>query len=297
MADIRSDASEVLHYDIPDHPVFFRKNYILAQCIFDDISIHWHDEVEFVYVCSGSIRYQLNGYMVRMKAGEGIFVNSRQLHLIVNDHSNCELYCLIFHPTILCSSNHVAKQFVAPVIDNEKMPYLLLDENVSWHKEIFENIASIEKVFSCDAGELKVIKYLFDIWTALYENMEKSSDNEYPPNYDLALVKAMITFVQDNYHRKIELQEICTAGKVGKTKGISLLDQYLNKTPMEYVCNYRIEKSCCLLKKTDKTITQIAYETGFSDGSYFSKMFRKRMGMSPQNYRKSIERVKEDSKE
>ena len=86
---------------------------------------------------------------------------------------------------------------------------------------------------------MKAIKYLFDIWTTLYENMEKSSDNEYSLNQDLALVKAMINFIQDNYHRKIELQEICAAGKVGKTKGISLLDQYLNMTPMEYVCNYR----------------------------------------------------------
>ena len=68
-------------------------------------------------------------------------------------------------------------------------------------------------------------------------------------------MKAMINFIQDNYHRKIELQEICAAGKVGKTKGISLLDQYLHMTPMEYVCYYRIEKSCCLLKKTDKIIT------------------------------------------
>ncbi len=294
MPDIQSDASEILHYDIPDHPVFYRKNIISAQYTFHELSTHWHDEVEFVYVSSGSIRYQLNGFMVRMKAGEGIFVNSRQLHLIVSDHSDCELYCLIFHPTILCSSNHVAKQFVVPVIDNAKIPYLLLDENVNWHKTIIENIVYIETALSRDTGELKVMQYLFDIWAALYGNMEKSSDSEYSPNQDLALVKAMIIFIQDNYHQKIGLQDICAVGMVGKTKGIALFNRYLNMTPMEYVGSYRIEKSCFLLKKTDKTITQIAYETGFSDGSYFSKLFKNRMRMSPLSYRKSVERGKDE---
>lgn len=295
MADIRSDASEVLHYDIPDHPVFFKKNLIHPQETFYAMSIHWHDEVEFIYVRSGSIRYQINGAMVRMKAGEGIFVNSRQLHLIVSDHSYCELYCLIFHPTILCSSNHVAKQFVAPVIENANVPYLMLKEKVSWQKIIFENIASIEKVVSHEASELMMMQSLFAIWTALYENIVKTPDKEDSANQDLALVKAMLTFVQENYHRKIELQEICAAGKVGKTKGIALFEKYLNMTPMEYVGNYRIEKSCHLLKRTDKTITQIALEISFSDSSYFSKMFKKRMGISPLKYRQSAGRSKDES--
>lgn len=296
MADIRSDASELLHYDIPDHPVYFRKNDIKAQETFYAVSIHWHDEVEFIYVRSGSIRYQLNGAKVRMKAGEGIFVNSRQLHLIESDQSDCELYCLIFHPLLLCSSNHVAKQFIAPVIENASMPYLMLKEKVSWHKIILENIAKIEQVISKETGELLVIRNLFTIWTTLYENMEKPKVKEHSPNQDLALVKAMLIFVQENYHKKIDLQAICTAGQVGKTKATTLFEQYLNMTPMEYVNHYRIEKSCMLLMDTDDTMTQIAYETGFSDSSYFSKMFKKRMGISPQQYRKRVERSKDENK-
>jgi AraC-like DNA-binding protein len=297
MADIRLDESEVLHYDIPDHSVYVRKNNIIARDTFEDISIHWHDEIEFIYVSSGSIQYQLNGSMVRMKAGEGIFVNSRQLHLIVSDHSDCELYCLIFHPTILCASNYIARHFVVPVIENDAMPYLLLSDDVSWQKTILENIATIERVSSSSAGEIKVMKYLYDIWTALYENMQINTQNEYISNQDLAYVKAMISFIQNNYKRKIELKELCMVGKVGKTKGISLFNQYLNMTPLEYVCNYRIEKSCALLKKTDLTVTEIAYETGFLDGSYFSKMFKKRMGMSPLKYRKNEGRSWGESKE
>lgn len=74
MADIRSDASEVFHYDIPDYPMLYRKNHICAEWDFSDISIHWHDEIELTYVVSGSIRHQLNGSAITMHAGEGIFI-------------------------------------------------------------------------------------------------------------------------------------------------------------------------------------------------------------------------------
>lgn len=95
MADIRDDRSECLHYDNPDFHVQFRKNKIRADDILDDISIHWHDEVEFIYVIKGSIRYQLQDKIVQIKAGEGIFVNSRQLHLIVSNHVEVTLYFAI----------------------------------------------------------------------------------------------------------------------------------------------------------------------------------------------------------
>lgn len=286
MADIRSDRSELLHYDNPNYPVYFRNNHILADEVFYDISIHWHDEVEFIYIRSGSIRYQLNGEMVRMKAGAGIFVNSRQLHLIVNDHADCELYCLIFHPMILCASHHIANEFVSPIIENDHVPYLLLREEEPWQRQILENIAAVETDLFASAGELLVMKRLFDIWRQLYLHIEMPARNEQVRDHNLSLVKMMITYIQEHYQQKLTLQDICSAGKVGKTKGTALFEKYLNLTPMEYVCNYRIEKSIGLLEESDHTVTEIAYETGFSEGSYYSKMFRKRMGISPAQYRR-----------
>lgn len=83
MADIKSDKSEVLHYDNPDFPIMIRKNYIPAHCCFNDMSLHWHDDLEFIYVLTGRIRYMLDGRIVKIAADEGIFVNSRQIMLII----------------------------------------------------------------------------------------------------------------------------------------------------------------------------------------------------------------------
>lgn len=292
MADIRSDASEIIHYYIPDFPVFFRNNHITKDYDFSDISIHWHDEVEFVYVYSGSIRHRLNGYEVRIGTGEGIFINSRQLHLIETDNAECDLLCLIFHPTILCSTSHVAKKCVAPIIENHGIPYIHMSEKVEWHKKIFQRLVDIDKSLDCYNCEMKIMSLLYEIWDILYENIdfEKAGPCE---NQNLSLVKKMITYVQSNYQNKITLKDICDAGMVGKTKGIRLFEQYLHLTPMEYVNHYRIEKAVYLLRETDLSMTQIAGDAGFSESSYFSKLFKEKIGKSPKQYRKEMEVIRD----
>ncbi|MDE6625801.1 MAG: AraC family transcriptional regulator [Lachnospiraceae bacterium] len=285
MADIRDDRSECLHYDNPDFHVQFRKNKIYADDILDDISIHWHDEVEFIYVTKGSIRYQMQDKIVQIKAGEGIFVNSRQLHLIVSDHSEVTLYCLIFHPMILCSSNYVAEKFVSPIVCNDGICYIMLSHNVAWQGKMLRDIERIQGVIGTETEELGTMRIIYGIWETLSSNIVQYSADSNLVNHDLVIIKEMISYIQKHYTERVTIKQLCEVGWIGKTKCTSLFDRYVNMTPMQYVKNYRIERSIKLLRETDKRITDIAYEVGFSEGSYFSESFRQAMGCSPQQFR------------
>ncbi|MGQ9494492.1 MAG: helix-turn-helix transcriptional regulator [Anaerolineae bacterium] len=57
-------------------------------------------------------------------------------------------------------------------------------------------------------------------------------------------------------------------------------------TPVAYLNRYRIQQAKELLKRTDSTITRIATEVGFSDGSYFARVFQREEGVSPSAYRR-----------
>lgn len=285
MSDIKADRSEVLHYDNPDFQVQFKKNFIPANVVFYDLAMHWHDDIEFIYIISGSAFYQMGDKKVKMNAGEGIFVNSRQMHLLLSDSCDCTLYCLMFHPMILCSSHFISETFVTPVIENDRVPYIMLRNNVSWHQKILQDIADMEKYTEQPGGQLEVMKYIYDIWNLIYQNTSLPSKEERIRNRDLAAVKKMTNYIQTHYQHKITLQDICAAGNVGKTKCNALFATYINLTPMEYVKNYRIEKSSELLNNTDLTITEIAYEVGFGEASYFSKIFGQQIGCTPQQYR------------
>lgn len=57
---------------------------------------HWHDDIEFICVLSGGMKYNVNGEIVNLKKGEGIFVNSGQMHSGFSDNG------LLFSGTAAC---------------------------------------------------------------------------------------------------------------------------------------------------------------------------------------------------
>lgn len=64
----------------------------------------------------------------------------------------------------------------------------------------------------------------------------------------------------------------------------------------EYIRKMRIEKAIQLIQTTNYSLTEIAYLTGFSDQSHFTRIFKKFTGQNPLSFRKKMEKSKEDTK-
>ena len=285
MADIKSDGSEVLHYDNPDFPVFIRKNTIPVNCGFRDISLHWHDDLEFIYVLSGDIGYCVDGENLVLKAGEGIFVNARHMHVIRNATMGCTLLCVIFPPTILCATEYMTSKRVNPILNAEKMSYLLLSEKRPWQKEILEGIQKIYDSSQKEAGEPEVLAEIYRLWGVLYNHSDVKTE-DVGKDENLTLMKRMLDYLYKNYNQKLTLKDLCTHAGIGKNKCTELFHRYTNMSPMEYLRYYRVEKGVLLLRETNMTVTEIAYETGFSGASYFAESLRQYRGCSPLQLRR-----------
>lgn len=290
MLDKKNEQSEVLHYDNPDFSVFIRKNFIEQPDELEDAFIHWHDEVELIYVLSGDIRYLINGERITMRAGEGVFVNSRQLHRILGGTNACELLCLIFSPMLLCASKYVTSKLIQPVLSKGDLPYIFLTRDVEWQKKILQKIAAVYQNTIHGEEELEILAHLYHMWHFIACNV-KGQEQKTNAQNDLMDVKTMIEFIQGAYEERITLQDICESGNMGKNKCTSLFWKYTNMSPVDYVRHYRVEKGIELLKYSHMTITEIAYATGFSGASYFAETFRKFMGCSPVQFREKNKKI------
>ena len=62
----------------------------------------------------------------------------------------------------------------------------------------------------------------------------------------------------------------------------------INRKPLQYVNNKKVERAQLLLYTTDMPVKEVAYELGFSDHSYFIRMYRKLTGITPQEYRRQL---------
>lgn len=288
--NLKSDNSERVLYDKPDYPVYIRQGRLSHFPNYTAES-HWHDDIEFIRVLSGEMEYNINGEVVVLKEGEGIFVNARQFHFGYSSRKKeCMFICLLLHSVLLCSSDSVEQKYINPIIFNDKIPFYHLKNENNWEKDILDAIVSIYEVRNDELSELKIQKTFFDIWISLCENIITLQKNNISQNHSLSVLKSMIFYINQNYKEKLSLEKIASSGNVGKTGCCCIFKRYINKTPIEYLTEFRLRKAMELLRGTDMTILEITYVVGFSGASYFSEIFRKYYGYSPSEYRKMLKR-------
>jgi signal transduction histidine kinase/DNA-binding LacI/PurR family transcriptional regulator/AraC-like DNA-binding protein/DNA-binding LytR/AlgR family response regulator len=101
------------------------------------------------------------------------------------------------------------------------------------------------------------------------------------------LVRLAMGYIHQNFAEAISRGDI--AGHVGISEDhlTFCFRQELGTTPITYLQRYRINQAKILLKGSQQTITEIALNVGFSDSSYFSRLFHRETGMSPETFRRS----------
>lgn len=96
-----------------------------------------------------------------------------------------------------------------------------------------------------------------------------------------------LDFIAANYTEAITLEEIAEAAGLSTFRIAHLLKEATGKTALQNIHYLRIQEARRLLEQSDMSCTDVAYETGFGDQSYFIKQFRKWMGITPAKYRKA----------
>lgn len=280
-----SDRSERVLYNKADYPAYIKKGFLSSFPNYSAES-HWHDDVEFILILSGEMQYNINGTIVLLKEGEGIFINARQLHFGYSDSKKeCIFICLLLHPMLLCLSKSAEQNFINPVIRNDHILFYHFKHAAQWEKDILFYIRYIYDNNSDTLSELKIHKAFLAIWIALCENMITLRQPTPAKDTHLSTLKNMMMFVHTHYKHKMSLTDIAASGNVGKTSCSSIFKKYIHKTPIEYVTEFRLRKSLELLVHTDMTVLEISYEVGFSGASYFSETFRKFFDCTPTEYR------------
>ena len=126
----------------------------------------------------------------------------------------------------------------------------------------------------------------------LVEKLNQNSGEIVPsteeqPRYS-ELVDQIIDFIKENIHKKITLTEIADKFYLNKNYLCSLFHEETGKTFSSFMTDLRIDRAKHLLEYSDSTIAQIAESLSYCDNYYFAKVFKKKAGVSPNSYRKSV---------
>ena len=97
--------------------------------------------------------------------------------------------------------------------------------------------------------------------------------------------KPLLEFIKENYMKQITLVEMAQISNMSASHFSLTFHEFFGQTPIDFLNSYRVEHACMLLSNSELSITEVAYQCGFNDSSYFVKVFKKYKNITPKRYR------------
>lgn len=175
-----------------------------------------------------------------------------------------------------------------PVLSNWLgMPFSITPEHNS---RIEDRIRLFEEIYhvldnSLEKESLRYanLSFLYFLGTILYLNTYRSSQANI--KYGTSLVNLATHYMNENIERRLKLEDISTHFGYSSSYFYRLFFKSMGYAPMEYFNQLKIQRACYYLINTPRRVNEISLKLGFEDPYYFSRIFKKKMGVSPEMYR------------
>jgi AraC-like DNA-binding protein len=251
---------------------------------------HWHDDLEIAVITEGSSIIRVNDATYRMHAGDGYFMNRNVLHSQELCGSDvCQTTTLIFSPSIF--SGGVGSKFymdlVQPILLNTELDFVQFHKDVAWEQNAIDCIRQIHEVYtdSTPWPELLICASLARFWHLLLSGSAAQRHTEKSLSIrDRNRIKTMISFIETHFAEPITLADIAAAASISPRECTRCFKSIISDSPVNYLMKHRISAAADMLLHTDCTVTDAAMRTGFENLSYFAKIFKRIMNITPKHY-------------
>ena len=103
---------------------------------------------------------------------------------------------------------------------------------------------------------------------------------------DNSPLKNSLKYIHDFYTGKIDIPYLAKIENLSNSRYVTNFKKQTGKSPNEYIIDLRLQLAKSLLENTNMSIKQISERVGYTDQYFFSRLFKKHIGVSPQKYRK-----------
>ncbi|MFA4944300.1 MAG: AraC family transcriptional regulator [Lentisphaeria bacterium] len=253
-----------------------------------DIKPHRHDFTELVFVLGGTATHEIGNLKYGLKPGDFFLVNNKTMHAY-KDCRSLKLINVIIRERVvdqmqshlsrlggfkvLSSLGRPGKPLPPPNLSRENQEECLRIVN-RIERETFESGAVSDKMKSALVTELLITVCRFaelksEGTAALYPNME-----------------AALAFICAHYNEPIDIEKLCALAHMSKRSFRRHFEKATGHPPLQYILKARVLKACQLLRESEMPLSEVAGSCGFDDPGYFSRVFKKTTGLSPNAFRK-----------
>lgn len=250
---------------------------------------HYHPEVELIFVCKGSGKRQIGSNISYFSDGDLVLIGSNLPHCgLTNENTNNDYEMVIqFKPDFLGENiwETPEMQRISALLEKSKAG-IVFEENIK--KTVGKKIADMHEMSSLKKlltfleilDELATTQEYRILNAGKYYLQTQVEDNE--------RINHIFNYVKDHFKEQISLEEIADLANMKVPSFCRYFKKITNKTFTQFVNEYRITHSLKLLAEQPLSITEVCFESGFNNFSYFNKTFKEYIKKSPSQYRKEF---------
>lgn len=252
------------------------------------IPVHWHDELEIIYVKSGFLTVNISGENYIGKPGDAFVVSPGNLHFMGSQTGTVDYFTFLFQLKYIAfrSDDMLDDKLIEPLNSGHLMISPEIKDTV---KEQCEQLARVYAA-EIDKSESKItsqIRKKIILLQFIHELWKKGFIVENDTTGRNTVEKEMVSYIQQNYMGKILLREFGEQFHLSEKYISRYFKEHFHITLSQYVTYLRLEHAKQMLQETDISVTEVAMQSGYQNISYFIRSFKKTYGVSPLKYRKS----------
>lgn len=112
-----------------------------------------------------------------------------------------------------------------------------------------------------------------------------------PDSRALLRIGEAISHLEANYREPIDLDQLAGIARMSKRNFMRSFQAAMGTSPISHLIQLRVNQAASLLRRTQHSVTEIAFQVGFSDSNYFARQFRALLGVTPSQYRRQHSRL------
>ena len=235
---------------------------------YNTFSAHWHKNIELLFCVDGHGKAVVAGETYEWCPGDIIAVNPNEIHMFYTDDA-IEYYCLIVTYDF-CIENSID-------LSTKTLVHLTNDKKIG---ELF-------KIAVCDfkSNKIDITKTRIDVLLLLYEFYKKHFEPNGGKEKNFSEIANVINYIYNNYNKNITLDDAARVAGLSKYYFAKKFKKVTGTTFVLFLNRVRCYNATEMIA-SGISISDASYACGFNDSAFFSRTFKKLLGMKPSSVKK-----------
>ena len=250
------------------------------------IPAHLHEAMEILFCLNGSVRIHIEHEHLTLQRNQLIVFDSKEVHSI---HSDSKLYMfLCIHVdkkqlSVYCPDLELYHLKCRPVsLDDSKSTQYIhlcqLAHDLTRTNVENKNTSAMRSDGTALLMLADLIRY-FSVYSLPGTTTGTGQSND--------ILRKIISYVNEHYTEKLSLEEVANQVGFSREYFCRFFKQHMGITFLRYLNEVRISHAGRILMNTDKSISEVMQESGFTNQTIFNRLFKEIYGMTPRQARNS----------